>query len=63
MSIGGGLGVLSGKVWRIGLVGINSTERNVITVLQALERALSGESYPTRLGSGVSAAIQELAKA
>ena len=37
IEIGGGLGPLKGKVWRIGLMGESSTEGNVLTLLNALE--------------------------
>jgi alanine-glyoxylate transaminase/serine-glyoxylate transaminase/serine-pyruvate transaminase len=37
IEIGGGLGSLKGKVWRIGLMGESSTEANVLTLLKALE--------------------------
>jgi alanine-glyoxylate transaminase/serine-glyoxylate transaminase/serine-pyruvate transaminase len=37
IEIGGGLGPLKGKVWRIGLMGESSTEANVFTLLNALE--------------------------
>ena len=37
IEIGGGLGPLNGKVWRIGLMGESSTEANVLTLLNALE--------------------------
>jgi alanine-glyoxylate transaminase / serine-glyoxylate transaminase / serine-pyruvate transaminase len=37
IEIGGGLGQLKGKVWRIGLMGESSTEANVLTLLNALE--------------------------
>jgi alanine-glyoxylate transaminase / serine-glyoxylate transaminase / serine-pyruvate transaminase len=36
IEIGGGLGELAGKVWRIGLMGTSSTRRNVILLLGAL---------------------------
>ncbi len=36
MEIGGGLGELKGKVWRVGLMGHSSTERNVKLFLHAL---------------------------
>jgi len=58
IAISGGLGRLKGKLWRIGLMGINSCERNVILVLEALERALKREGYPVKLGAGVSAAME-----
>lgn len=37
IEIGGGLGPLKGKVWRIGLMGESSTEANVLTLLNVLE--------------------------
>jgi alanine-glyoxylate transaminase/serine-glyoxylate transaminase/serine-pyruvate transaminase len=37
IEIGGGLGPLKGKVWRIGLMGESSTKANVLTLLDALE--------------------------
>ncbi|HEU5201773.1 MAG TPA: alanine--glyoxylate aminotransferase family protein, partial [Nitrospira sp.] len=37
IEIGGGLGPLLGKVWRIGLMGESSTEAHVLTLLNALE--------------------------
>lgn len=40
IEIGAGLGVFKGKVWRIGLMGTNSTRRNVLTLLSALKDIL-----------------------
>ena len=40
IEIGGGLGPLKGKVWRIGLMGESCTEANVLTLLNALEDIL-----------------------
>jgi len=37
IEIGGGLGPLQGKVWRIGLMGESSAEAHVLTLLNALE--------------------------
>ena len=37
IEIGGGLGPLKGKIWRIGLMGESSTEAHVLTLLNALE--------------------------
>lgn len=37
IEIGGGLGPLKGRVWRIGLMGESSTEAHVLTLLHALE--------------------------
>jgi len=58
ITISGGLGKLKGKIWRIGLMGINSCERNVILVLKALEQALKKEGYPAEIGTGVKAAME-----
>jgi len=41
IEIAGGLGLTAGKVWRIGLMGYNSTEENVNRVLAAIAEALS----------------------
>ncbi len=41
VEIGGGLGELAGKVWRIGLMGYNSTPENVSRVLNLFESELS----------------------
>lgn len=54
IEIGGGLGDLKGKVWRVGLMGKNSTAGNVLLFLTALERALREEGYPC--ASGIAAA-------
>ncbi|MEB3198993.1 MAG: alanine--glyoxylate aminotransferase family protein [Synechococcaceae cyanobacterium] len=40
IEVGGGLGALAGKVWRIGLMGYNSTEANVDLLLNLLETEL-----------------------
>jgi alanine-glyoxylate transaminase/serine-glyoxylate transaminase/serine-pyruvate transaminase len=40
IEIGAGLGPLKGKIWRIGLMGETSREKNVETVLSALRKAL-----------------------
>ncbi len=57
IEIGGGLGKLAGKIWRIGLMGASSTGRNVLTFLGALESVLlkEGVSFPA---SGVRAAAE-----
>ncbi|MEM6689762.1 MAG: alanine--glyoxylate aminotransferase family protein [Planctomycetota bacterium] len=41
IEIGGGLGVFAGKAWRIGLMGESARERNVLTLLAALEHCLN----------------------
>ena len=45
IEIGGGLGPLKGKIWRIGLMGSGSSRQNVLLVLDALHRALNAEGF------------------
>jgi len=43
LEIGGGLGDLKGKIWRVGLMGYTSTRNNVILFLEALKEALAAQ--------------------
>jgi alanine-glyoxylate transaminase/serine-glyoxylate transaminase/serine-pyruvate transaminase len=54
IEIGGGLGPLKGKIWRVGLMGAGSTRENVLLVLEALRESLAAEGL--ELPSGVAAA-------
>jgi alanine-glyoxylate transaminase/serine-glyoxylate transaminase/serine-pyruvate transaminase len=56
IEIGGGLGPLKGKTWRIGLMGETSAPRNVLTFLAALERCLRDAQHRCPAGAGVAAA-------
>ena len=56
IEIGGGLGPLKGKTWRIGLMGESSTAANVTTLLGALERLLPRHGMRVPPGAGVAAA-------
>jgi alanine-glyoxylate transaminase / serine-glyoxylate transaminase / serine-pyruvate transaminase len=60
IEIGGGLGPLKGKVWRIGLMGHTSTAENVLLVLASLEKVLALEGYKVETGAGVKAAVEAL---
>ena len=60
IEIGGGLGPLAGKVWRIGLMGHSSLVENVLAVLQALEQELAGQEMRLEKGDGVAAADRVL---
>ena len=40
IEVGGGLGTLAGKIWRIGLMGYNSTPENVNRLLNLFETEL-----------------------
>jgi alanine-glyoxylate transaminase/serine-glyoxylate transaminase/serine-pyruvate transaminase len=56
IEIGGGLGPMKGKVWRIGLMGESSRRAHVLTVLAALEDALRAEGRSVTPGAAVAAA-------
>ena len=60
IEIGGGLGALRGKVWRIGLMGDSAREFNVFALLSALERILSGLGYEVAYGASLAAAQRTL---
>jgi alanine-glyoxylate transaminase/serine-glyoxylate transaminase/serine-pyruvate transaminase len=62
IELGGGLGVLKGKAWRIGLMGHSSTKQNVILFLSALEDALAAEGLKSARGAAVAAATEVYAK-
>lgn len=55
VEIGGGLGDLSGKVWRIGLMGHACNLTNVLTCVGALEAILASEGAPVAHGIAVDA--------
>ena len=59
IEIGGGLGLLKGKTWRIGLMGSGSTRENVLLVLDALQRALNAEGYSGTRGTDAAQAVYE----
>jgi len=60
IEIGGGLGVLKGKLWRVGLMGTACTWRNAVTFLAALEEILTADN-PGAINKG--AAIEAARKA
>lgn len=62
LEIGAGLGALAGKVWRIGLMGTASTQRNVMLCLDALENTLAGMDAPIKVGVAAQAAAAVFAK-
>ena len=61
IEIGGGLGEIAGRVWRIGLMGDSSSEKNVLAFLSALERILPDEGYEVARGASLAAAQRALA--
>ena len=62
IEIGGGLGEIAGRAWRIGLMGESSRESNVLAFLSALERILAEEGYEVARGAGVTGAQRALAE-
>lgn len=56
LEIGAGLGVLAGKVWRIGLMGHACNKRNVLYCLGAMDAILSRMGAKIQTGAGVRAA-------
>jgi alanine-glyoxylate transaminase/serine-glyoxylate transaminase/serine-pyruvate transaminase len=61
IEIGGGLGPLTGKIWRIGLMGESSRRENVVMFLAALESILHGRGADN--GAGLEAAARAYAEA
>jgi len=57
IEIGGGLGPLKNRIWRIGLMGSSSSRNNVVLFLSSLERILSGEGFQLKSGAAVDAAM------
>ncbi|HVP65941.1 MAG TPA: alanine--glyoxylate aminotransferase family protein [Anaeromyxobacteraceae bacterium] len=58
IEIGGGLGPLAGKVWRIGLMGESSRQENVLAVLSAIEQQVRRQGRKVPPGAAASAALQ-----
>lgn len=56
IEIGAALGEFKGRVWRIGLMGTNSTKGNVLTFLAALEDVLTSVGAKINPGVGLQAA-------
>lgn len=51
IEIGGGLGALAGKIWRVGLMGHSSTKRNVFIFLSAIQTILKAEGAKVKNGA------------
>jgi alanine-glyoxylate transaminase/serine-glyoxylate transaminase/serine-pyruvate transaminase len=58
IEIGGGLGPLAGKVWRIGLMGESSKQENVLAVLSAIEQQMRKQGRKVAPGTAAGAALQ-----
>ncbi|MBN2032201.1 MAG: alanine--glyoxylate aminotransferase family protein [Deltaproteobacteria bacterium] len=62
LEIGGGLGVLKGKVWRVGLMGYSSSAENILFFIAAISQALALQGYKTDVAAGLSAVTKALDK-
>jgi alanine-glyoxylate transaminase/serine-glyoxylate transaminase/serine-pyruvate transaminase len=51
IEVGGGLGALAGKIWRVGLMGHSSTKRNVFIFLAAMQAILRAEGAKIKNGA------------
>ena len=60
IEIGGGLGQVRGKAWRIGLMGDSAKETNVFALLSALEQILPDLGYEVATGASLAAAQRAL---
>lgn len=58
IEIGGGLGPLAGKVWRIGLMGESSRQEHVMALLSALEQLVSRHGGRATSGAAMAATLQ-----
>jgi alanine-glyoxylate transaminase / serine-glyoxylate transaminase / serine-pyruvate transaminase len=58
IEIAGGFGPGKGKVWRVGLMGYSSQNKNVLLFLAAIEKVLGDQGHRVPAGAGVAAAIQ-----
>jgi alanine-glyoxylate transaminase/serine-glyoxylate transaminase/serine-pyruvate transaminase len=56
IEIGGGLGPMKGKTWRIGLMGATACPANVLVFLAALEKCLLDQGVKVTPGAGTAAA-------
>lgn len=57
LEIGGGLGDLRGKVWRVGLMGYSSSPERILFFLSAMCHALATQGHKTNLVAGIDAAM------
>jgi alanine-glyoxylate transaminase/serine-glyoxylate transaminase/serine-pyruvate transaminase len=62
IEVGGGMGPLAGKVWRVGLMGESAQQNNVFAVLGALEMVLRKAGRDLPAGAGMTAALENYAK-
>ncbi|MDQ3172069.1 MAG: alanine--glyoxylate aminotransferase family protein [Acidobacteriota bacterium] len=61
IEIGGALGPLAGRIWRVGLMGAGATRPNLLAFLEAFEETLSQQGFALDKGASVAAASSALA--
>jgi alanine-glyoxylate transaminase/serine-glyoxylate transaminase/serine-pyruvate transaminase len=59
LEIGGGLGPLKGRIWRVGLMGHGCTREHVVLLLTGLGAALTAQGVRVATGAGVEAALAD----
>jgi alanine-glyoxylate transaminase/serine-glyoxylate transaminase/serine-pyruvate transaminase len=60
LEIGGGLGKLKGKVWRVGLMGYSSSAERILFFLSCISQACAVQGVKTDLGAGLAASQAKL---
>jgi alanine-glyoxylate transaminase/serine-glyoxylate transaminase/serine-pyruvate transaminase len=60
IEIGGGLGDLRGKVWRVGLMGESSTPGNVLLFLSSLGKLLRENGFKADIRTSLEVAAERL---
>ena len=60
LEVGGGIGQLAGKTWRVGLMGEGARANHVLILLSALGGILKAEGHKVHAGAGVEAAAAVL---
>lgn len=63
IEIGGGLGPVAGKAWRIGMMGHGARQENVVYLISALEVIFKKMGYIDNVGDAVAAATRVYAEA
>jgi alanine-glyoxylate transaminase/serine-glyoxylate transaminase/serine-pyruvate transaminase len=60
LEIGGGLGKLKGKVWRVGLMGYSSSAERILFFLSCVSQACEAQGFKTDLRAGLAASQSKL---
>ena len=60
IEVGGGIGELGGRVWRVGLMGESSTAGNVLFFLASLGRLLREHGFQADIGAALDVAATRL---